>query len=115
MTAVAKAVLKSLLEDGWIDNCRQMGAYFRERLEDLGNKHPTIKGVRGLGLILGIELDQPGMSIVDSCREKGFLINCIQENILRFVPPLIIGKQEIDLMVDALDKTLDEMKGKMVS
>lgn len=115
VTAVAKAVLKSLLEDGWIDNCRQMGAYFRKRLEDLGNKHPIIKGVRGLGLILGIELDQPGTSIVDSCREKGFLINCIQENILRFVPPLIIGKEEIDLMVDALDETLDEMKGKVDS
>ena len=68
VTAVAKAVLKSLLEDGWIDNCRQMGAYFRGRLEDLGNKHPTIKGVRGLGLILGIELDRPGTLIVDACR-----------------------------------------------
>jgi acetylornithine aminotransferase len=115
VTAVAKAVLQSLLEDGWIDNGRQMGAYFREKLEALEEKHPAIKGVRGLGLILGIELDQPGTPIMDACREKGFLINCIQEHILRFVPPLIVGKEEIDLMVAALDASLDEMKGRQES
>ena len=115
VTAVAKAVLQSLLEDGWIDNCRQMGVYFRERLEALGKKHAAIKGIRGLGLILGIELDRPGTPIMDACREKGFLINCIQENILRFVPPLIVGKKEIDLMVAALDATLSEMKGRFES
>ena len=113
VTAVAKAVLTSILEDGWIDNCRQMGAYFKKRLEGLGKKHPTIKGIRGLGLILGIELDRPGTPIMDACREKGFLINCIQENILRFVPPLIVGKKEIDLMVAALDATLSETKGRL--
>ncbi|MBN1832180.1 MAG: acetylornithine transaminase [Deltaproteobacteria bacterium] len=113
VTAVAKAVLKSLLEDGWIENCRQMGEYFREKLEDLNKKHSMIKGVRGLGLILGIELDRPGTPIMDACRKKGILINCIQENILRFVPPLIVGKKEIDLMVAALDETLSEMKGRL--
>jgi acetylornithine aminotransferase len=109
VTAAAKAVLKSLLEDGWIDNCREMGEYFKGRLEDLGKKHKIIKEVRGLGLILGVELNQPGAPIVDACTEKGFLINCIQDKVLRFLPPLIVGKEEIDLLVEALDEILGAM------
>jgi acetylornithine/N-succinyldiaminopimelate aminotransferase len=109
VTAVAKAVLKSLLEDGWMDNCRQMGEYFKGRLEDLGERHSLIKEVRGLGLILGVELDRPGAPIVDACTERGFLINCIQDKVLRFIPPLIIGKKEIDLLVGALDEILGEL------
>ena len=110
VTAAAKAVLKSLLEDGWIDNSRQMGEYFKGRLEDLSKRHHTIKDVRGLGLILGVELDRPGAPIVDACTERGFLINCIQDNVLRFIPPLIIEKKEIDLLVDALDEILGEQR-----
>jgi len=110
VTAAAKAVLKSLLEDGWIDNSRQMGEYFKGRLEDLGERHHIVKNVRGLGLILGVELDRPGAPIVDACTERGFLINCIQDNVLRFIPPLIVQKKEIDLLVDALDEILGEQR-----
>ena len=106
VTAVAKAVLKSLLEDGWIDHCRETGDYFRERLQGLAGKHPVIQDVRGLGLILGVELDREGASVVDACREKGFLINCAQERVLRFVPPLVVKRGEIDLLVEALDEIL---------
>ncbi len=110
VTAAAKAVVKSLLEDGWIDNSRQMGEYFKGRLEDLSERHPIIKDVRGLGLILGVELDRPGAPIVDACTERGFLINCIQDNVLRFIPPLIVEKNEIDLLVAALDEILGEQR-----
>ncbi len=110
VTAAAKAVLKSLLEDGWIDNSRQMGEYFKGRLEDLGERHHIVKNVRGLGLILGVELDRPGAPIVDACTERGFLINCIQDNVLRFIPPLIVQKKEIDPLVDALDEILGEQR-----
>ncbi len=67
-----------------------------------------VKDVRGLGLILGVELDRPGAPIVDACTERGFLINCIQDNVLRFIPPLIVEKNEIDLLVEALDEILGE-------
>jgi acetylornithine/N-succinyldiaminopimelate aminotransferase len=110
VTAAAKAVLKSLLEDGWIENSRQMGEYFKGRLVDLGERHHTVKNVRGLGLILGVELDRPGAPMVDACTERGFLINCIQDNVLRFIPPLIVEKKEIDLLVDALDEILGEQR-----
>jgi acetylornithine aminotransferase len=110
VTAAAMAVLKSLLEDGWIDNSRQMGEYFKGRLEDLSERHHIIKDVRGLGLILGVELDRQGAPIVDACTERGFLINCIQDNVLRFIPPLIVEKKEIDLLVEALDEILGEQR-----
>jgi predicted acetylornithine/succinylornithine family transaminase len=109
VSAVAKAVLQSLLEDGWIDNCREMGEYFKGRLEELGKKYDFIKDVRGQGLILGMELDRVGGPIVDACMEKGFLINCAQERVLRFLPPFIVGKEEIDLLIGTLDEILDNL------
>jgi acetylornithine aminotransferase len=108
VTAVSKAVLTSLLKDGWLEHCRDMGEYFRGKLEDLAKKHSTIKEIRGLGLMIGVEIDKPGAPIVEACVEKGFLINCAQEKVLRFVPPLIIGKTEIDSLCEALDEVLDE-------
>ncbi|MBW1772080.1 MAG: acetylornithine transaminase [Deltaproteobacteria bacterium] len=110
ITAVAKAVLTSLLEDGWIDHCKETGIYFRDKLEGLQKKHPAIKEVRGLGLILGVELDRPGAPVVGACLEKGFLVNCAQEKVLRLVPPLIVGKAEIDLFVEALDGIIGSME-----
>jgi acetylornithine/N-succinyldiaminopimelate aminotransferase len=106
VTAVAEAVLRSLLEDGWINNSRDMGRYFKERLEGLQDKYSFIKEVRGLGLIIGMELDREGAPVVNACIEKGFLINCTQEKVLRFIPPLIVGREEIDLLVEALDDIL---------
>jgi acetylornithine/N-succinyldiaminopimelate aminotransferase len=106
VTAASVAVLRSLLQDGWIENCREMGAYFLQRLKGLQQKHGCIREVRGLGLIIGAELDGPGAPVVDSCLAKGYIINCVQDKVLRFVPPLIVGKREIDSLVDTLDRVL---------
>ena len=108
VTAVAKAVLESILKDGWLDHCSKMGDYFKGRLQELARKHDFIKDVRGVGLILGIELDRPGAPFVEACMKKGFLINCAQEKVLRFLPPLIVGKEEIDRLVESLDAVLSE-------
>jgi predicted acetylornithine/succinylornithine family transaminase len=108
VTAVSKEVLQSLIEDGWIEHCREMGNYFKEKLEDLAQRFSFIKEVRGLGLILGVELDRPGASIVTACMKEGFLINCVQENVLRFLPPLVVEKEEIDLLVETLSKVFME-------
>jgi len=65
-----------------------------------------VEDVRGIGLLLGMKVRGQGASIVDSCMEKGFLINCVQENILRFIPPLIIRKKDIDALISCLDEIL---------
>ena len=103
VTAVSKTVVQSLLEDGWIENAKVMGQYFKGKLEELVQRYDFIKEVRGKGLILGMELEVPGAPVVDACLRKGFLIICAHEKVLRFLPPLIIQKGEIDLLVEALD------------
>jgi acetylornithine aminotransferase len=110
VTAVAKGVLESLLADGWIENARVMGEYFRTALTGLREKYDWVKDVRGLGLILGVELDRPGAPFVRAMMEKGFLINCTQETVLRFLPPLIVGMAEIDSLVEALDQVFHSLQ-----
>jgi acetylornithine/succinyldiaminopimelate/putrescine aminotransferase len=110
VTAVSTAVLKSLLEDGWIEHCRTIGKVFREKLAQLKDKHPAVQEVRGLGLILGLVLDRPGASVVKSCMEAGFLINCTQDCTLRFIPPLVVREEEIDALVKTLDRILRDFK-----
>ncbi len=109
VTAVCLAVLETLIEGGVIKHCRAVGDYFKSRLLEFKEKYPFIQEVRGLGLILGMELDIPGGPVVEACREKGFLINCTQEKVLRFIPPLIVSREEIDRLLEELDRILGEM------
>jgi acetylornithine/N-succinyldiaminopimelate aminotransferase len=108
VTAGALAILRSLLDEGWIENARLVGDYFKQRLMGLQQKYAIIKDVRGLGLILGLELNTEGASVVAACMQRGFLINCVQEKVLRFVPPLIISKEEIDSLIECLDAVFRE-------
>jgi acetylornithine/N-succinyldiaminopimelate aminotransferase len=109
VTAAAAAVLNFIFSHHILSRCADSGRYFKERLLALKQKHPIVTEVRGMGLMLGMQLDCDGAAIVNACLEKGFLVNCIQGNILRFVPPLIISKQEIDALIDCLDKVLPSM------
>ncbi len=102
--AAGVATLETILEDGFIlDQCNRMSAYFIGRLEQLKIKFPAlVKEVRGRGLLLGMELTTEGDPIVRACLEKGFLINCAAGTVLRFIPPLIVQRKDIDQLVDAL-------------
>ena len=102
-------VCKILLNDGVIEKGRAAGAYFREQLLALKDRYPVIKDVRGRGLLLGMKLKIDGGPIVKQCMQNGFLINCIQDRILRFIPPLIISREEIDQLMACLDKIFAEM------
>lgn len=106
VTAAALQVAKILTEDKIIEYCQEIGAYFMEKLQWLKSRHQTIKDVRGIGLLLAIELTSEAAPIQNACLEKGFLVNSVQENVLRFVPPLIIRKQEIDELISCLDHLL---------
>jgi acetylornithine aminotransferase len=104
VTAASAQVIKVMLEENIISRCAEMSAYFKQRLSWLKSRHESIVDVRGMGLLLGMKLKVDGDTIVNACMEKGFLINCIQGNILRFIPPLIIEKEEIDALVACLDE-----------
>ncbi len=108
VTAVAVEVCNLLVEEGIIDQGRETGLYFRQRLSDLKEHHACVRDVRGLGLLLGMKLDFKGQVLVEKCLQRGFLINCIQENILRFIPPLTIEKESIDALIDCLDELLKD-------
>ncbi len=106
VTAAALAVVRALADDGILDNCRKVGAHFKAALEDLGRRHPCVGEVRGRGLLLGVVLEIEGAPVVTACLEKGFLINCTQERILRLAPPLIVTTAEVDALIDCLDAVL---------
>jgi predicted acetylornithine/succinylornithine family transaminase len=85
---------------------KEHGAYFRRRLDELAMKHDFVVGPRGRGLMLGLELTIPGKWAVAAAQERGLLINCTADKILRFLPPYVIERRHVDQAVDALDKVL---------
>ena len=105
-SAAADAVLNTIIKENILDNVNEVGQYFINELNKLKENHDIIKDVRGRGLMIGVELTESGAKYVDELREKGFLINCTAGNVLRFVPPLIINKEEINKFIKALDETL---------
>jgi acetylornithine aminotransferase len=107
--AAAIEVVKTLTDGGVIESSRKTGAYFKEQLTLLKARHGVIEEVRGLGLLLGLKLKIKGADIVKACYERGFVINCIQDTILRFVPPLVIKQEEIDRLLACLDEVFSEV------
>ncbi len=108
VTAAALEVCKILVEEQVIENGNAVGSYFKEKLLELKGRHAVIEDVRGLGLLLGMKLKIDGAPLVKECMQKGFLINCIQDRILRFIPPLIISEKEIDELVECLEEILTD-------
>ena len=108
--AASLASLKTLTKKGFLQKASSRGDYFLEQLHSLRKKFPIIREVRGVGLMLAVELDQPGANVVNDCMREGFLINCIQLNTLRFLPPLIITQKEIDLLIKTLSKIFTKMQ-----
>ncbi|MFK5927232.1 MAG: acetylornithine transaminase [Desulfuromusa sp.] len=109
LAAAGVAAMKVLLEDEILDNCVAMGDYLRTQLEQLQNKYSFIKNVRGRGLIFGMELTIEGAEIVKTALSRGLLINCTVEKVLRFVPPLIVTREEIDQMIEILSSIFEEL------
>ncbi|MBE3587063.1 MAG: acetylornithine transaminase [Thermoanaerobacteraceae bacterium] len=105
--AAGLAAMEYLLGHGVIENAARVGAYFQERLSELAHRFPFIREVRGRGLMLGVELSVAGKEIVDRCRERGLLINCVDGHILRFLPPLIITPADVDAAIHILSGVMD--------
>lgn len=105
--AAAYACLTAIKAENLVDKAAVQGTYFKGELEKLQQKYPDkVKEVRGRGLILGMELCKEGKAVVESCLQEHVIVNCTAGNVIRLVPPLIVTKEEIDIVVAALDKAL---------
>jgi len=105
--AAGYATLKFIIDNDIVGNVKTVGRYFTAGLEELKQKFPFITEVRGCGLLLAIEFNQDiAESVVASCLGKGLLVNRLKPNALRFMPPLIIGNDDIDGALGILDEAL---------
>jgi len=106
--ACAVAIQFLRLMEKLLPHVRKTGEYFRNRLEELKARHTTIREVRGMGLMLGVELNSADTAkqVVNQLMEHGILINRTNEAVLRFLPPYIIEKKHIDQMILQLDAAL---------
>ncbi len=104
--AAAKASIQVILDEDLLSKSIENGDYFKTKLNFLKEDHGIVEEVRGSGLMLGMELDVNCAEMVNDMRKLGILINCAADNVLRFVPPLVIEKNQIDIVTCNLDDVL---------
>ena len=105
--AAVNAVLDILLEDGFLEEVKRKAKIFRDGLEALAQRHPEeITEVRGIGLMLGARVTRPNGEVVAACRDEGLLTVPAGDNVVRFLPPLIITEDEISEVLGAFDRAL---------
>ncbi len=109
VTAAAKVVLKELTVNHLLDHVKEVGAYLKGELLKLQKEFDCIKEVRGLGMMLGMELTLPALEVEKKCMDKGMLVVGAGEKVVRFVPPLIIEKAHVDEAIAILKSVLSEM------
>lgn len=104
--AAAKASINYIIDENLIQKSKENGLYFMKKLEMIKEKNSIVKEVRGKGLMIGMELFKDCGNLVDELRERGIIINCAAGNVLRFVPPLVISKTQIDTVIIALNDAI---------
>ncbi len=110
--AAGYATVKFIIENDIAGNARRVGEYFLSRLQELKKKFPFIIDVRGMGLLIGIVFNSDiADSALKACLDGGLLVNRLKPNMLRFMPPLIIGNAEVDEAVGILEKALLQVSG----
>lgn len=106
VSAAAIATFEAIEEEKLLDNAKLMGKYLKSKLEGLKKDFSFVKGVRGIGLMLGVELTIEGTKIFEECFKRKLLINCTQGNILRIMPPLVVKKKHIDKAISILKEAM---------
>jgi acetylornithine/N-succinyldiaminopimelate aminotransferase len=100
-----------LLDGRLLAHVREVGAHFERRLGELATAHPSIKEVRGAGIIRGLELDRPASEVVEAARPLGLLANATAKTVVRLLPPLTVTSAEIDEAVSTLDRAFSARAG----
>ncbi len=113
--AAACAAIDVLVEKKLPERAAILGRYFKEKLEGLQARHKIVREVRGLGLMIGMELRFDVLNIILKCMERGVLILDAGRNILRFLPPLVIEREHIDRVIDILDTVMENKKNERLS
>ncbi|MFP4142166.1 MAG: ornithine--oxo-acid transaminase [Thermoplasmata archaeon] len=103
--AAAKRALELIEEENFVENSREMGEYMRERLKEIDS--PLIKDVRGRGLFIGVELEEKARPYSEELKDEGILVKDTKKTVLRFAPPLIITKEEVDWALERIKKVLE--------
>ncbi|RKN35192.1 acetylornithine transaminase [Micromonospora musae] len=104
--AAALAVVSTIAHEGLLDHVKRIGERLRRGVEALG--HPLVSGVRGAGLLLGVVLTAPVSRVfAEALRERGFLVNPVQPDVVRLAPPLILTAEQVDAFLAALPAALD--------
>jgi len=111
VSAIALAVVRTMLEDDLPGNAARVGKYFLDRLETLKGGHSAVTAVRGKGLILGVEVSVPARNVVSACMERGLLVLTAGDNVVRFVPPLIVTEADVDRAVTIVEAALTAVEG----
>jgi len=106
VSAVACAVVQTMVEEDLPGNAARVGKYFLDRLLALKARHKAVVTARGKGLILGLELSVPARGIVAGCMERGLLVLTAGDNVVRFVPPLIVTEADVDRAMGIVDEAL---------
>jgi acetylornithine/N-succinyldiaminopimelate aminotransferase len=107
---VALEALDVIEDEGLAARAEELGAYLMTRLKELKSRHRSISEVRGLGLMIGVEVGSIAPEAVKKLLLRGVIANASHGTVLRLVPPLIITSDQIDVFVDALDHVLDELE-----
>lgn len=108
VAAAGLAVVEVIRKKGFLNHVRKQEAYLKKELEKLKARYSAIREIRGKGLMFGIELDRPGLPVVQAALKKKLFINCTQERILRLYPALTVTKEEIDQAVKILGQACQE-------
>jgi acetylornithine/N-succinyldiaminopimelate aminotransferase len=100
------ATINFIIDENLLERSKENGAYFQKKLNEIKENNSIVKDVRGIGLMIGMELGSECGKLVDDLRENGIIVNCAAGNVLRFVPPLVISKTQIDTVISTLDNVL---------
>jgi len=107
--AAALAFLETLDADKLLDRVRETGGWFMDALRRLAALQPKITGVRGRGLLIAIDLAVPAKLVALAAEERGYLVNAVQEQSLRFAPPFIVTREELTGFLSVLEEILHQV------
>lgn len=108
-TRAADAVFDIFEEEKIVEHVQEITPYFEQKLEELVEKYDVVKERRGMGFMQGLVLDIPVNDVILKAQENGLIVISASGNVLRLVPPLVISKEDIDLMIEKLCKSFDEL------